>query len=464
MSARSLLVVDDDPATRLLLRVFFEKKGYAVKEAGDGDEGLALAPSVDVVLLDQMMPGKTGVEVVQLLRGQGCQVPVLMLTADSAAETAVAAIDAGADDHVTKPFSLPVLFAHVERRLRTIVDDDPEIVDVDDADPHGQQLIVAAPPADAPAEAASWLSRLKGLSKKLMGEPPPTLAPGSLLGGRYRLDAVIGAGKMGAVWRARHVDLDVDVAVKVLHRDTRPLQPGETARDSFRREGLMLARVRHPNVVRALDAGVDASGHAFLVMELLVGETLRVTMARDGGLPVQQACGIAADVCAALSACHREGVVHRDVKAMNVFLDTHDPDDGRVTKLIDLGAACAIDDVRQHDLLVGTPSHMAPERFTDPRATPASDIYAAGVLLHHLLTGALPFVAADVEALAQLHQTQKPPSPSSLVPTLPAGVDDTVKRLLRKSPADRPSAREACLLLRSIARSQHEKEKRKKKP
>lgn len=466
MSTPTLLVVDDDPATRLLLRAFFEKKGYLVDEAKDGDEALRRAGGHDVVLLDQMMPGKTGLEVLRALRASGSTAAVLMLTADSSAETAVAAMEAGADDHVTKPFSLPVLFARVERRLRIAVEENPEIVasEPDDGtDPLGEQVIVAK--SGEGESSTSWLTRLKGLSKKLFA-PPPTLSAGSLLGGRYRLDAPVGSGKMGTVWRARHVELDVDVAVKVLHKDTPPVQPGETARESFRREGLMLARVKHPHVVRAFDAGADANGHAWLVMELLVGESLRVALQRDAvdgaGLAVEVACGVAADVCAGLAACHKEGVVHRDVKAMNVFLADVDADAARQTKLLDFGAACAVDDVRQHDLLVGTPSHMAPERFVDPRATPASDVYAAGILLHHLLTGALPFIAADVEGLAKLHQTQKPPAPSASM-ALPAGVDDAVSRLLRKNPADRPSARDAATLLRSIARSQHDKEKRKKR-
>lgn len=468
--ARSLLVVDDDPSLRLLLRTFFEKKGFIVDEAGDGPGALARARNADIVLLDQMLPGKTGLEVLRALREAGCKVPILMLTADSAPETAIAAMAAGADDHVLKPFSLPVLLARVERRLHPVVDDEPEIVAEDPLEVMAQQQVIVGPPSDdandadaAEAGNGSWLGRLKVLSKKLLGEPPPTLAAGSLVGGRYRLDAPVGSGKMGTVWRARHVELDVDVALKVLHKDTPPVQPGESARDSFRREALMLARVQHPNVVRALDAGSDPSGHAWLVMELLTGESLRVTMAREQhGLSVEVACGVVADVCAALAACHRQGVVHRDVKAVNVFLAEVEPDARPVTHLVDFGAACPIDDVRQHDLLIGTPSHMAPERFTDPRATPPSDVYAAGVLLHHAITGALPFVASDVEGLAILHREKKPPLASARRPDLPAGVDDAIARLLRKNPADRPTATEAAALLRSIARSQNDKERRKR--
>lgn len=516
--AQTILVIDDDASVRGVLRTFFEKKGYLVVEANDGDAGLALVERADVVLLDQMMPGKGGLDVIKEVRARGLAVPVLMLTADSNPETAVVALEAGANDHVMKPFSLQVLLARVRRFLPPEpegIELEPEIVSVDDVvDPTTESVVVvplrapAAPPdedadsihdgagavvvdafaavADAPNLAArssslprapstppstprtsssssstpaaasssnnTWVGRLKSLSNRLLGDDDaPMLKAGSLIAGRYRLDAPIGSGKMGTVWRARHTELDIDVALKVMHKDAPPVQPGETARESFRREALMLARVRHRHVVRAYDAGVDASGHAWLVMELLSGESARVAMAR--GLTVQRACGVVADVCAGLAACHREGVVHRDVKAVNVFLADDDPDEPRVTKLVDFGAACAVDDVRQHELLVGTPTHMAPERFADARATAQSDVYAAGVLLHHLVTGALPFVAKDVDSLAHLHQTAPPPLPSQLRPELLAGVDDAVARLMRKNPAERPTAREAAVLLRSIARA-----------
>jgi CheY-like chemotaxis protein len=532
--AQTILVIDDDASVRGVLRTFFEKRGYLVVEANDGDAGLALIEKADVVLLDQMMPGKGGLDVIKELRGRGDAVPVLMLTADSNPETAVVALEAGANDHVMKPFSLQVLLARVRRFLPPEpegVELEPEIVSVDDVvDPTTESVVVVpfavpvAPPdedadsihdgagavvvdafaavADAPhlaarsssvpprpssstppartssgstppttstststtstsssstaastaASTSTWVGRLKSLSNRLLGDDDaPMLKAGSLIAGRYRLDAPIGSGKMGTVWRARHTELDIDVALKVMHKDAPPVQPGETARESFRREALMLARVRHRHVVRAYDAGVDASGHAWLVMELLSGESARVAMAR--GITVQRACGVVADVCAGLAACHREGVVHRDVKAVNVFLADDDPDEPRVTKLVDFGAACAVDDVRQHELLVGTPTHMAPERFVDARATAQSDVYAAGVLLHHLVTGALPFVAKDVDTLAHLHQTAAPPLPSQARPDLLAGVDDAVARLMRKNPAERPTAREAAVLLRSIARA-----------
>ena len=119
-----MLVIDDDPSLRLLLRTFFEKKGFIVDEAADGAQAYARVTGVDIILLDHMLPDQTGIEVLRQLRANGCTAPILMLTADSSPETAVTAREAGADDHVLKPFSLPVLLACIERRLRVVVDDE----------------------------------------------------------------------------------------------------------------------------------------------------------------------------------------------------------------------------------------------------------------------------------------------------------------------------------------------------
>ncbi len=507
---RTILIVDDDAGNRELLRIFLSKKGCAVREAEDGEQGLRMAQAVDVdlVLLDQMMPKMGGFEVLVAVRATGNPVPVILLTAVSDPDAVVSAMAAGADDYVTKPFSLPVLWARIERRLRPAVTGWSEAVEVGEE----QVLLEVAPPSpprgapplprsptppagsgvppflrgpplellksppsippefstepSGPEQSTSpsgLLARLKGFSRKLVGAVPPPVQPGFLLDGRYRLDVPIGTGKMGTVWRARHLGLDADVAIKLLHPDAAPVRRGETARESLAREAVLLARVRHRNAVRAVDHGISLEGHPFLVMELLTGETVRVRLARERLLPVSLAFGITADVCAALAAAHRFGVVHRDVKALNVLLSVEDPEDPPVVKLCDFGAACSVDDPSAGDLLVGTPSHMAPERFEDPKATPASDIYAAGVMLHHLVTGGLPFIGSDVTALARLHQHNSARLPSSIVDGLPAGVDDAVGRFLRKAPAERPTAREAVVLLRSIARSQHDKERRKKR-
>lgn len=511
-SGRTVLIVEDEDATRALLRTFFSYAGHRIREAADGAAGLALLDDdVDIVLLDLMMPGMGGLEALQRLRAAGRQVPVILLTAVNDVEMVVQAMQAGATDYVTKPFSLPVLSARVEVALR------PREVDVDAADVVAESdedavrvvmapsllpwsaapmpvmlpasttprpAMMAAPstppraatplprtapppplpvvmgsevaPAAAPPIAApialprtssTLLSRLASFTRRILPGKQPELEAGVVLDQRYRLLERLGAGTFGAVWRARHLELDDDFAVKVLHKDAKAVRPHESALESFRKEAVLTARVHSTHVAKVTDFGVTAEGHAFLVMELLRGETLCHRLQR-GPLPPKDACRVVADVCAALACAHQVGVVHRDVKALNVYCaDTHE---GEVVKLIDFGAAGTVDDPKGGVVLVGTPTHMAPERFDDARGTPESDVYAAGVLLHHCLLGTVPFACNDVDALARMHRTVEPWPASRSRPEL-APIDAIVLRMLAKQPERRPPAAEVTTALRALA-------------
>jgi CheY-like chemotaxis protein len=480
IDGQTLLVVDDEEGNRTLLKTFFTKKGFNVRVAVDGHEGLANCNAdVDVVLLDMMMPGLGGLEVLRRLRQGGNAVPVLVLTAVASPELVVEAMQAGAQDYVTKPFSLPVLLQRIERVLQQARDAVGTAEVIDEAD--GIVMLAPLPPPPAPGEdrtdhvavpplptpstlprttssasligPASLLSRLRQMTRRLLPDQP-VLEAGALLSGRYRLGEPLGAGAFGAVWRARHVDLDLDVAIKVLHKDAKPVRPNETALESFRREAMLTARINSPHAVRVSDFGVTAEGHAYLVMELLKGQSLRQKLTSSGPLPLHEACGAVADVCDALATAHRHGVVHRDVKALNVFVATLDDESPRTTiKLIDFGAAGSIDEERTGAVLVGTPTHMAPERFVDPRGTPASDVYAAGIMLFQLLTGAVPFQADDVAALARLHQSAPIPLPSSRRAHVDVA-DDIVTATLAKEPSARPSAKVLAMWLRKVARGE----------
>jgi CheY-like chemotaxis protein len=476
IDGQTLLVVDDEEGNRALLNTFFTKKGFAVRLASDGHEGLAnCTGDVDVVLLDMMMPGLGGLDVLRHLRQSGNQVPVLLLTAVASPDVVVEAMQAGAQDYVTKPFSLPVLLQRIERVLAAaqprvdldVVDDAEDVVMMAPLPPPppGEDRTdhVTTPPLPAALPRTtssasmlgppSLLSRLRQMTRRLLPDQP-VLEPGAVLSGRYRLSEPLGAGAFGAVWRARHVDLDLDVAIKVLHKDAKPVRPNETAFESFRREAMLTARISSPHAVRVTDFGVTPEGHAFLVMELLKGQSLRQKLTSSGPLPLHEACGAVADVCDALATAHRHGVVHRDVKALNVFVAALDDEGPRnVIKLIDFGAAGSIDEERAGAVLVGTPTHMAPERFLDPRGTPASDVYAAGIMLFQLLTGAVPYQSDDVATLARLHQSAPIPLPSSQRSGI-AGADDIITATLAKEPSARPSAKVLAMWLRKVARGE----------
>ena len=202
---------------------------------------------------------------------------------------------------------------------------------------------------------------------------------GCLVHDRYLINAVLGRGATADVYRAHDQQLERDVAVKVLVRSLCN-QPDAMAR--FRDEGLVAARVHHPNVASVFETGVHA-GRPFIVMECVSGGTLADRI-RQGPLPVDDVRRLALEVLGALEASHERGVMHRDVKPSNILLATSGS-----AKLADFGIAK--DDGRADltavGLVVGTPSYMAPERMRGSNATPRSDLYAVGVVLHDALAG-----------------------------------------------------------------------------
>ena len=256
-----------------------------------------------------------------------------------------------------------------------------------------------------------------------------------VLAGRYVLGDELGAGGMARVVRARDTVLDRWVAVKLLPAGV--LDP--TARERFRREARSSASFGHPNAVAVYDAGEDA-GQLFLVMELVDGPSLANVLHTRGRLDVDDALRVTDGVLAALAAAHAAGLVHRDVKPGNVLLGRN----GQV-KLADFGIARRLDDLA-HDLtaahtVVGTPRYSSPEQLAGEPATPASDLYAVGVVLFEMLVGAPPYDGPSPSAVAAAHQTAPIPDVTAWRRDVPPAVASAVTRALAKDPAARfPSA------------------------
>lgn len=450
-----VLIAEDDSINRLLLERLFTAAGFEVAVAADGPGALALLErgDADLMLLDVMMPGQSGLEVLKIARAKGFDLPIIMVTALDSPEDVAVALESGADDYVTKPFSPKVLLARVKLRLRPVKAPAPP--PPPPADPSEVLEILEAEEAlpavteNEPGLVRSFLTRLKRAAKQYNTESPlAALTEGTVLAGRYRIAQVLGRGSFGVVHQARHVELEMDVAVKVLRGDTQKVHDGVSAYERFRREAMRACRVRDEHAVRVLDFGVTEEERPYLVMELLTGPTLEARL-QEGPLEPREAALIAGGLLSALAAAHREGVVHQDVKASNIVLaETHD---GQLhPKLIDFGAAAELRDKPSY-VVLGTASHMAPERFATGACDAKGDVYAAGVLLYQAVTGRLPFAHEDIEELARLHASATAVPPSQVRPALSPAWDAALTRLLAKLPAARPTATEAAALVRALA-------------
>jgi len=276
-----------------------------------------------------------------------------------------------------------------------------------------------------------------------MTDPPAPLAPaalapawdsGDVVLGRYRLERQLGVGGMGAVWLARA--LDRDVAIKVLYL-VDPL-----ARGRFVREGKLAARLDHRGLVKIYDVGEEA-GAGFLVMERLTGETLFQHSAQ--ALPLDRILGIGGEVARAMTVAHAAGLVHRDLKPDNLFVDRRG-DAVRVV-VIDFGLAFATDGDAQlgrltrADVTGGTPGYMSPEQARADPLTSATDVYALGCVLFELIADRPPFEGATALVMSK-HVYATPPSLHAVAPGAPAEVVLLVSRMLAKSPAGRPTMHE----------------------
>jgi serine/threonine-protein kinase len=252
---------------------------------------------------------------------------------------------------------------------------------------------------------------------------------GKVVAGRYRLEARLGEGGMGVVYRARHVLIDRVVALKLIRPDLR----GEThLRAWMLREARAANRVDHAHIIDIHDIGETEEGELYLVMEYLVGTALSAELAR-GPVPIARGVDILEQMCAALARAHDLGVVHRDLKSDNILLTQRG---GRkdFVKILDFGLAAIARDPRlaPKGAVFGTPEYMSPEQARGEEATPQADLYALGVLFFEMLTGQLPFRSNDRETLLEMQRSSPPPRPRAIRPDAHPQGESIALRLLEK--------------------------------
>lgn len=269
--------------------------------------------------------------------------------------------------------------------------------------------------------------------ERAVDSSPPGERPPWTLAGEYVLQRLLASGGHGSVYEAEHRILGRRAAVKVLHRHL--ADQGEMLQ-RFVREARVVNTIRHPNIVDVFDFGMLPDGSPYYVMELLSGRTLSQVLQERGRMGVERAVAYLEQVCAALEAAHKAGVIHRDLKSSNVIV-IEEEGERPTLKLVDFGIAKLVHpEPGQEGLTIagqrlGTAHAMAPEQFRGGGISPSTDIYALGVLLFQLLTGRYPFQAEDRMEVERLHLEAPPPRPSAHAPVPPA-VDAVVLRCLEK--------------------------------
>jgi serine/threonine-protein kinase len=257
---------------------------------------------------------------------------------------------------------------------------------------------------------------------------------GTLLGGRYRLDAQIGRGGMSTVYRAFDTVLERPVAIKLMHRE---IASDSDQLERFRREARSVARLNHPHIVTVIDAGEEPSedgsepgvGAPYIVLEYVQGETLKELIRREGPLPITEAIAYAIELARALGAAHERMIVHRDVKPQNVLIG----EEGGA-KITDFGIARTLTEegLTIAGRVLGTTDYVSPEQALGQPVTGQSDLYSLGVVLYEMLTGQVPFTGESPVAVAMRHVREQVPDVQQLRPEVSAATASVVDRAVAK--------------------------------
>jgi serine/threonine protein kinase len=278
----------------------------------------------------------------------------------------------------------------------------------------------------SPVQAGATIDRPAATPEHRTGD----VAIGELFASRYVIEAKIGEGGMGAVYRASDTILEVPVALKVI---SRKVVPDRRTLDRLKREVILARKVAHPNVCRIHDIG-ESGGFHYVSMELLKGQDLAHLLSTSGRFTLAHGLPLARQLLEALREAHRVGVVHRDLKPQNIMVDPR----GHLS-IMDFGISVSneVNRITQTGMVVGTPHYMSPEQVLGRKVDSRADLYSVGVILFRMFTGSLPFEGRTPTEVLVAHTEAPPPRPSSRVPALPSALDEVVLKSLAKSPGDR---------------------------
>src|SRR5262245_59826000 len=268
-----------------------------------------------------------------------------------------------------------------------------------------------------------------------------------ILDGRYQLEKRLGSGGMGVVFKARHIFLKTQHAIKIILPDLVGNDPMLVTR--FRQEALAAAAIRHQNIIAVTDFGVVRGTMPFLVMEFVHGKSLQDIMSEEAAMGPARAFELIEPICAGIAAAHRQGIVHRDLKPLNVMVQ-NGMSISEGTKILDFGLA----KIKSGELLgsfiaaqttglMGSPFYMAPEQWSDEPPDERADVYSLGVMLYQMLSGEVPFKGRSIPAIMKKHLTEPVPALASQGIAVPTEIEAVIRHALEKDPQERtPTAEE----------------------
>jgi serine/threonine protein kinase len=390
----TILIVEDDPDTRSLLRLHLESANHVVVIANNGAEGLqrALADSPDLIVTDVRMPVMDGFDLLKALRARAetVAIPVIFLSVIHERASVREGMRLGADDYIEKPVRRSDLLDSISARLNRV-----------------SQLRTAFARAQASSAEAG----------------AATTHPIKVEG--YRIIRKLGAGGMSKVYLAGHVGSGTERVLKIV--PISEIDDGSTVQ-RFIHEFALISGVHHPNVAQIFDQGFTEE-YAYIAMEYFPGGDLRAMAARE--MTPELALAVLMQVASGLGAIHQQGIVHRDMKPDNVMIRA----DGTLA-IADFGIAkksSAQLSQTQHGEIFGTPYYLSPEQATAGEVDARSDLYSLGVMFHEMLTGAKPYLAEDIDGLLYMHL-------HAPVPQLPYDMCEyqpLLERMMAKDPAQR---------------------------
>jgi serine/threonine protein kinase len=260
---------------------------------------------------------------------------------------------------------------------------------------------------------------------------------GTVLAGKYRIEGFLKRGGMGAVYRATHVMLQKQVAIKLIKPE---LVTSQDTVERFHREARAASQLDHPNIVTVHDLGQAEDGTLYIAMELVPGRSLKELVKKEGPLRPERAVWLAKGICSALALAHRNHIIHRDLKPQNIMV-FQDSDGQEQPKLLDFGIAKTFESqgpaLTSTGLVLGTPHYMAPEQAKGVPVDARSDLYALGIILYEMLVGKVPFDDKSIPAILVKHLNEQPRPLSQLRPGLAPALEAIVLRCLEKEPGSR---------------------------